>query len=74
VLEAGVRRAGVNKVSPSKLPDSPQALEGWLLDYLSLPVVNLDETMDWAADFVFAVRVLRQRPSPPPPLIVPLIE
>jgi hypothetical protein len=74
MLEAGVHRTGVNKVSPSKLPNSPQPLEGWLLDDFSFPVVNLDETMDWAADFVFAMRVLRQRPSPPSLFIVSLIE
>jgi uncharacterized membrane protein len=65
VLEASVHCTGVNKVSPSKLPDSPQALESWLLDNTSLPIVDLDEAMDWATNFVFSMGVFRQRLKPP---------
>jgi hypothetical protein len=66
VLEAGVHRTGVNEIGPSELPDSTQALKSWLLDDFSLPIVNLDETMDRAANFVFAMRILRQCSTPSP--------
>jgi len=65
VFKASVHRTRVNEVGPSKLPDSPQALKSRLLDNISLPIVNLDETMDWATNFVFAMRVFRQRLKPP---------
>jgi hypothetical protein len=75
VLEARVHRARVNKVSPCKLPDSPQALKSWLLDNTSLPIVDLDETMDWATNFVFAMGVYHQRLKPPvDPFILQWIE
>jgi hypothetical protein len=57
MLEASVHRAGVNKIRPSELPDSPQSLKCRLLDNSPFPVVQLNEAVDWAANFVFAMQV-----------------
>jgi hypothetical protein len=65
VLEPSVHRTWVNKVGPSELPDPPQSLKRRLLDNIPLPVVNLNEAVDWAANFVFAMGVFRQPLNPP---------
>jgi uncharacterized membrane protein len=65
VFKASVHGTRVNEVSPSKLPNSPQALKRWLLNNISLPIVYLDETVDWATNFIFAMGIFRQRLKPP---------
>src|SRR5260370_4709932 len=56
VLESRVHRARVNVISPGKLADSSQTLECGLSDDIPLPVIESNEAVNRAPDFVRSVR------------------
>jgi hypothetical protein len=57
MLEPGVHGPRVNLVRPGQLPDTSQPLKYPMIDDLLLPVVDWDEAMNWATDFVSLMRV-----------------
>lgn len=57
VLKASVHRARIDVICPGKLSDSAKPLKCWLGDYIPLPVVQTDEPVYWAADFVGTMRI-----------------
>ena len=56
VFETRVHRPWIDVIGPGKLPNSAEALENRSINDRTLPVVDLDEAVDRAADFVFAMR------------------
>jgi hypothetical protein len=65
VLEARVHRSWVKKIGKSKLADSSESLERRLVDDLPLPVIDLNEAVDWAADLVSTMGISNQLRQPP---------
>jgi hypothetical protein len=57
MLKASVHRARIDVICPGKLSDSAKPLKCWLGDYIPLPVVQTDEPVYWAADFVGTMRI-----------------
>jgi len=51
MLESRMGCAGINHVGHSQLPDPPQALEYRMVDDFMLPITEIDEAMDWVANF-----------------------
>ena len=52
VLKSGMHRAWIHLVCPGELSDAAEPLIGWLRDDLAFPIVERDEAMNRAADFV----------------------
>ncbi len=57
MFESSMHRTGINLIRPTQLTDTPQTLKRWLGDNLPLPVVQRNETMHRAANFILAMRV-----------------
>ena len=52
VLKSRMRSPRVNKISERQLPDSPQALKRWMVDYLAFPIVVLYEPVNGVPNLV----------------------
>jgi hypothetical protein len=65
VLEARVHRTRIKKVSAGELADPSQSLERRLIDDLALPVIDLNEPVNRAANLVPTMGIRNQVPQPP---------
>ena len=63
VLKTIMHCTRVDLIGSSKLTDTPKSLKRGLFNNLALPIVQGDETVDRAANFVFLMWVHASAPS-----------